>query len=228
MRRWEEAGWQEEDLNQLQLSFLQSIFECKEPEGVDGTIAYARYLNKAGVNPDNYPIFLKLFEIKNHWVIDALLGEGDPESFFKGVQPNYYILAECFKAFTRAKRGGIYPKALLVYLGLLELSYENPLEGYRTYPVSSADVNNLGKHLDANQDQTYPLNKSILYILDRIAALLDPGRPEENEDIATVATQTNNIRGKFLDITKSLNEAIPDLLLETEDHLKAEVPPSKP
>ncbi len=228
MKRWEEKGWQEEDVNTLELSFLHKIFKCEDTEGVNGTVCYAKYLNKIGVHADNYPVFLEILAAKNHWVIDALLGDKDPESFFQPVQHNYYILKECFKAFTESKNGGIYPKNLLVYLGILEVTYQSPLEGYRVYPVSSSDLNNLGKHLDAEQDQTYSLNKSILQILDKIASLIDPGRPEENEEIVKVATQANNIRGKFLDVTKSLNEAIPDLLLEKGNFAEQEISPSLP
>jgi hypothetical protein len=66
-----------------------------------------------------------------------------------------------------------------------------------------------------------------LNILDKVASLIDPGRPEEDQEIMAVATQANNIRGKFLDMNKSLNEAIPDLLLQTEDYTKLEIAPSK-
>jgi len=228
MKRWEESGWQEEELNKLELSFLHRIFQCKETEGVDGTVYYAKYLNKVGINADNYPAFFKILATKNHWVIDAVLGDKKPKTFFQPVQPNYYILKECFKAFAESKRGGIYPKNLLVYLGVLDVTYQNPFEGYRVYPVTITDINNLGKHLDEDQGQTYPLNKSILTILDKIASLIDPGRQEENEEITAVATQANNIRGKFLDITKSLNEAIPEPLLEKGNFADQEVSPSRP
>ncbi|MCF7928088.1 MAG: hypothetical protein K9L68_03865 [Spirochaetales bacterium] len=227
MKRWEESGWTQEDLDKLELSFLTNILELQETEGVDATIAYARYLSMVGVNPDNYPIFLKILALRNHWVADALLGNAEPETFFIKVQPNYYILKECFRALTQAKRGGLYPKALQVYLGLLKVTYQSPLEGYRVYPLNPEDVNNLGKHLDEAQDQKYDLNSSILSILDTIASLVDPGRPSEDQELMSVATQANNIRGKFLDMNKSLDEAIPDLLLKTEDYTQLETPPSK-
>jgi hypothetical protein len=226
MTRWEESGWTVDDLNKLKLSFLENIFKLKEPEGVDATMAYARYLNMVGVNPDNYPIFLMLISMRNHWVVDALLGDNDPDSFFSKVQPNYYILKECFQAITKLKRGGIYPKSLQVYLGLLKVTFENPLEGYRVYPLSPEDVNNLGKHLNEDKDQTDPLNSSILNILDMIASLVDPGRPSEDQKLMSVATQANNIRGKFLDMNKSIDQAIPDLILGIEDYTALEQPPS--
>jgi len=228
MKRWEEEGWQEDDLNKLELSFLRDILKCREAKAVDGAIAYASYLNKVGVNSDNYPIYLKLLAIRNHWVVDALVGTTDPDTFFGNIQANYYIIRDCFQAFAAVRRGGIYEKSLLVYLGMLRRTYHNPLEGYRIYPVTISDVNHLGKHLNEEKDQMFDLNKSILSILDKIASLLDPGNTESIDDeLLKVATQANNIRGKFLDMTKSLSEAIPDLMLQTDEFSTQEVPPSK-
>jgi hypothetical protein len=226
MNRWEEQGWQEEDLDKLELSFLQRIIACKEPEGVDCTVTYATYLNMVGVNPDNYPAFFRMLNTRNHWVVDALLGDNDPETFFSSVQPNYFIIRECFRALTNSGPGGLYPQSLLVYLGLVKQNYTNPGEGYRVYPLSTEDLNNLGKHLDEEQDQTYPLNRSILGILDDIASLLDPGNIVDDQDVLRVATQANSIRGKFLDSTKSLRESIPDLLLQREDYTQNEIAPT--
>ncbi len=226
MQTWEERGWQEEDLNKLQLAFLTDIFKNEQSVSVDATIAYAKYLNFIGANPDNYPIYLKLIGMRNHWVVDALIGDNNPETFFSHVQMNYFIIKECFRAFTVAPRGGIYPKSLHVFLGMLQTTYKNQLEGYRVYPLTITDVNNLGKHLNEDTDQRDPLNFIILTILDKIASLIDPGRDEEDKEIIAVATQANNIRGKFLDFTKGLKEAIPDLLLETSDYTTSEVKPS--
>lgn len=227
MQRWEERGWQEEDLNKLELGFLQEIFKNSESVSVDATIAYASYLNFVGANSDNYPIFLKIIGMSNHWVVDAIIGDNDPATFFSHVQMNYFIIKACFEAFKAAPRGGLYPKSLHVFLGMLQVTYKNQLEGYRVYPLTITDVNNLGKHLNEELDQRDPLNMIILTILDKVASLIDPGRDEEDADIIAVATQANNIRGKFLDFTKNLAEAIPDLLLKTSDYKTLEVKPTK-
>lgn len=121
MGRWEEDGWQEEDLNKLKLKFLSSMFACKEPQGVDVTVYFAKYLNMVGITSDTYPIYLSLFRKQNHWVVDALIGDTDPRDVFKEIQPNFFILAECFKAFADSARGGIYPKSLLVFSGFWRL-----------------------------------------------------------------------------------------------------------
>jgi hypothetical protein len=220
-------GWSENEINNLELKFLHEIFDCKNNLGVDASIAYARYISeKIKLNPDNYPVFMLLLESGNHWVIDALIGNTKPEELFKPVQPNSFLIAECFKMLTGWKSGSIYPKSLLVIFGLLKQCFEHQTEGYRMYKVSIPDVNNLGKHLDKSKDQTDPVNKTILHLLDKIASLIDPGNIESDQEKIKVATQANNIRGKFLDSTKKLNEAIPDIFLERGDFNKDEVPPS--
>ncbi|MFW6211621.1 MAG: hypothetical protein ACOC8L_01875 [Spirochaetota bacterium] len=225
MKRWEVEGWKEADVDQLELSFLHQVLAVGSARAVDATLTFAKYLEEVGVNSDTYPIYLKLLETPNHWVIDALIGDRDPEKYFAHIQMNYYIVNACFRALEKAKSGSVYPKCLLVYLGILEVTYENPVEGYQVYPVSSNDINQLGKHLDESQDQMNPLNRSLLYLLDKIASLLDPGNMVEDQKILQVAVQANNIRGKFLDATKNLRESIPDLLLERGDYTDNEVQP---
>ena len=105
--------------------------------------------------------------------------------------------------------------------------YENPVEGYRLYPLTIPDLNNLGKHLDESKDQKDQVNSILLHLLDKISTLLDPGNIiVSDKTVLQIATQANNIRGKFLDITKKLNEAIPDNLLERGDFTIDEVSPS--
>jgi hypothetical protein len=222
------TGWPEEEVNKLEITVLHKMFDCKDPESVDGTVAFAAFVSKLKLDPDNYPIFLKLLQFENHWVIDALIGDADPVGFFKLVQPNPFILSECFKMFTRWQPGSIYAKSLLVLFGQLKVGYENPHEGYRLYPLTIADINHLGKHLDKTKDQTDPVNRTILEILDRIASLNDSGSIALNDTHAlAAANQANAIRGKFLDTTKKLSEAIPDNLLKRDEMNQKEVAPRK-
>ena len=221
------AGWTEDEINNLELSFLHKMFSCKDPAGVDTTMMYARYMSNVELDPDNYPIFLKLLQFENHWVVDALIGGKDPETFFKTVQPNKFILAACFKMFTRWERGTIYDKSLLVLFGLIQACYQNSHDGYRIYPITISDINHFAKHLEDENDQTNAVNRTILSVLDRITTLNDPGSlPPANNEVVALATQANNIRGKFLDMTKNLNEAIPENLLKKGDIKIKEVAPT--
>jgi hypothetical protein len=234
IRRFRMAGqawplWSEAEINNLSLGYMNDIIDCKDGYSTFAAVALSHYLvNKIGLNPDNYPIFFKLIESGNRWVIDTLVADRDPSKFFGSIQPNTYMLEACFSMLTKWKAGEIYPQALVIIFGLLSVCYEIPEEGYRLYPVDVTDINNLGKHLDKAKDQMDPLNRAVLSVLDRIAALIEPQKPMPPVEIQDVALQANNIRGKFLDMTKKLNESIPDILLERGNYETAEVKPNVP
>ncbi|HUX21209.1 MAG TPA: hypothetical protein VMW69_08200, partial [Spirochaetia bacterium] len=180
------------------------------------------------LDSDNYPVFLKLLTLQNHWVADALLDGAIAEHFFDTVQPNRFILVSCFNMLGAFRPGEMYPRSLLVVIGLLKRVYEQPRDGYRVYPLNVTDVNNLAKHLDESEPQSYPLNQTILHLLDRVASLADPGvTPPSEKQMADVATQANNIRGKFLDQTKHVREAIPTELLRRGDYRAKEIAPTR-
>lgn len=221
------AGWTVEQIDSLELSFLHKALQCTDAHSVDVAVAFAGYMSLQQLDSDDYPVFLKLLQLSNHWVVDALLGNADPEGFFDVVQPNRFILSSCFKMFGSFRPGEIYPRSLLVLIGLLRRSYEEPKDGYRVYPLTITDVNNVAKHLDENEGQSYPLNQSILHLLDRIASLADPGvTPPSEKQMGEVAMQANNIRGKFLDQTKHIREAIPIELLRRGDYRNNEIAPT--
>lgn len=217
--------WSEEDINSLELNYLNSIMNCDTQECVDTIYSFAKYMAKEKLTPDNYPIYLKLFSGGNHWIIDALLDNNDPAIFFKVVQPNSYIVSECFKMLEKWKSCDIYPKLFLIIMGILKVTYDNPVEGYKIYPLTPEDINNIGKHLDKNQSQNQPTNRIVLHVLDRLASLADTNFIE-GKNISKVADQANNIRGKFLDETKSMDEAIPTNLLIKGASLKNMIKPS--
>lgn len=219
--------WSENEIDALALSYINDIIQAKDGYSVFAAVALSHYLvGKVGLNPDNYPIFFRLIESGNRWVIDALTEGREPAKLFQTIQPNTFMLKECFRMLTKWKPGEIYPKALQIIYGLITLCYEVPEEGYRLYPLTVSDINNLGKHLDKSKDQMESLNRIVLSTLDRIAGLIEPQKPMPSREVQDVALQANNIRGKFLDMTKKLNEAIPDILLERGDWTKTEIPPN--
>lgn len=207
---------------EMENRLLQGIFNCRTNEAVEAAINYASFLSTVGITPENYPLFLKMLEIENHWVVDSLIGNRDPFLLLSPVQPNEFIVSKIFGMMTRWHKGGIYPKNLSVILGVLQSVYSSPRDGYRIYRLRIADVNALGKHLDKEKGQDDPLNRVILEILDKISMLEEPGNAEMEE----IAIQAASIRNAFFDSRKRMDDVIPPVLLVTVNDRK-EVPPRK-
>ncbi len=217
-----EESWTEDEISHIENHLLQGVFGCRTPEAVEGALTYARYLSTCGISPENYPVFLRMLEIENHWVIDALVGDRDPFLLLSSVQPNGYIVERIFAMLTRWHRGGIYSKNLQVILGVLQSVYTSAKDGFRIYPLTIANVNALGKHLDKSKGQDEPLNRVILEILDRIADLNEPGNLEMEE----VAIHSSNVRQAFFDDRKVMADVIPPVLL-VEIDTRSEVTPRR-
>jgi hypothetical protein len=211
------------DVAGIENSMLKGILGCRTQEAVESAITYAHFLNKTGLTNENYPLYIKVLEIGNHWVIDALIGERDPFLFFSSIQPNWEILGSCFALLAERHPGAIYAKSLSVVLGILQAAYNVPVDGYHLYDLSVSDVNSLGKHLDEEAGQEDSLNRVILDILDKVSHL--EGLEPDNRNLEEVAIHANEIRNFFFDETKHLNEVIPPVLLARMDYRKFEVVP---
>jgi hypothetical protein len=214
--------WARESIWAVENRLIQQIVSARTSEAVEAAIAYTRFLRLSGLTSDNYPLFLKMLEIENHWVLDALIGDEDPFLFLSTIQPNNYVISKCFTLLTRWHPGGIYPNTLSITLGVLQNAFSSPKDGYKIYPLTVADVDNLGKHLEKEKGQNYPLNRCILDILDRIGSLQGLGWDESMEEVARQAVK---IRSNFFDTTKKLEDCIPQVLLVRGDYLKDEVSP---
>ena len=217
-----EDKWDESQIVEIENNLLQGIFGCRTTEAVEAAITYAKFLSTVGITPENYPVFLKILEIENHWVIDSLIGSRDPFLMFSPVQPNKYIVHRIFAMVTKWHKGGIYSKNLSVILGVLQSVYSSPKAGYRIYPLSIANVNALGKHLDKEKGQDDPLNRVILEILEHIAELEESGK----SDMEEVAIHASAIRNAFFDNRKQMENVIPPVLLVTISD-RVEMPPRK-
>lgn len=217
-----EEVWDEKSIAEIETRLLQGSLGCRSTEAVESATTYAKFLSSVGITPENCPVFLRMLEIENHWVIDALIGERDPFLLLSGVQPNKYIVGRIFAMMMRWHRGGIYHKNLGVILGVLQSVYSSARDGYRIYPLSIADVNALGKHLDKETGQDDPLNRVILEILDKLSELEASGHSEMEE----VAIHTANVRQAYFDDRKSMEDVIPPVLLVTLDD-RAEIPPRR-
>ena len=214
--------WSEAEVSEIEIHLLQGIFQCRTTEAVESSVTFARYLSTVGITPENCPLFLKILEIENHWVIDALIGDRDPFLLLSAVQPNAFIVNRIFGMMTKWHKGGIYSKNLSVILGVLQSVYSSPKDGYKIYPLTIANLNAMGKHLDKEKGQDDPLNRIILEILDKISDLEDGGNP----DLEEKAIHASNIRNCFFDNRRKMEDVIPPVLLVTVNGRK-EIEPRK-
>jgi hypothetical protein len=217
-------NYTKEDIAAIEYSLLKGFMGARTTEAVEAAMTYATYLNSIGITGSNYPIFLKVLGVRNHYVIDSLLGTRDPFLFMSSIQPNYFIVATCFSFLAKNHPAEIYSKTLGIILGVFQATYSNPFDGYKIYPPTIADVNSLGKHLIEEKGQDDLLNRSILDILDKISGLEGQNIDEEMEDLAVHA---HNIRNNFFDSTKRLVDVIPEVLLKSETNLDPEIDPRK-
>ena len=217
-------SWSQEDIAAIEYSLLKGLMGVRTPEAVEAAITYGNYLNSLGITSSNYPIFLKVLGVRNHYVIDALLGTRDPFLFMSSIQPNYFIVATCFSFLAKYHPAEIYSKTLGIILGVFQAAYNNPLDGYNIYPPTIADINSLGKHLIEEKGQDDLLNRSILDVLDKISSLEGQQIDEDMEDLAVHA---HNIRNNFFDSTKRLVDVIPAVLLKSEPNMDPEIEPRK-
>ncbi len=216
-----EEVWSEESIYRVENHLINNMFACRTPDAVESAITYTRFLRISGLTNDNYPLFLKLLEMDNHYVIDSLIGKTDPFLLLTPIQPTKHLISTCFRLLTNWHPGGIYPKTLSIVLGVLQASYSYAKDGYLVHKVMINDVNNLGKHLNKDKGQKDPVNRAILDILDRIALLEGQG----DEEMELIARQCNLIRSYFFDKRKKMEDSIPQVLLVKSDYLVKEVLP---
>jgi hypothetical protein len=218
----DDSNVSESQIAEIETRLLQGIFGCRSTEAVEAAVTYATFLSTVGLTPDNYPVFLRMLEIENHWVIDSLISERDPFLLLSAVQPNTFIVTRILAMMTRWHKGGIYHKNLSVILGVLQSVYSSPKDGYRIYPITIQDTNALGKHLDKEKGQDDPLNRAILEVLEKLAELEGADSPDMEE----VAIHASAIRNAFFDDNKKMEQVIPPVLLVTMMD-RNEVPPRK-
>ncbi len=218
-----EEAWTNESIMAVEINIIERMIGGRTVEAVESGISYARFLKLAGMSNDSYPLFLRLLEVENHWVIDSLIGDKDPFLLLSSIHPNNYLILNAFKLLTNWHPGGIYPKTLAIILGVLQAAYSSAKDGYRIYNSSINDINNLGKHLNKELGQDDPNNRCILDILDRIGSLAGT---TENQDIEQTARQANSIRTFFFDKRKKMEDIIPQVLLVKSDYIAKEIAPN--
>lgn len=214
--------WSDQSIFRVENHIINNIFACRTTDAVEAAITYSAFLRRSGLTNENYPLYLKLLEMDNHYVINSLLGTTDPFLFLTPIQPTKHLVSTCFRLLTNWHPGGIYPKTLAIVLGALQAGYSYAKDGYRIHTVTINDVNNLGKHLNKEKGQDESVNRAILDILDRLASLEGQGDAE----MELLARQCNVIRGNYFDKRRKMEDAIPQVLLVKSDYLVKEVLPA--
>ncbi|MGA2641590.1 MAG: hypothetical protein ABSG21_11895 [Spirochaetia bacterium] len=214
--------WSDQSIFRVENHIINNIFACRTTDAVEAAITYSAFLRKSGLTNENYPLFLKLLEMDNHFVIDSLLGTTDPFLFLTPIQPTKHLVSTCFRLLTNWHPGGIYPKTLAIVLGAQQSAYSYAKDGYKIHKVAINDVNNLGKHLNKEKGQDESVNRAILDILDRLASLEGQG----DDEMELIARQCNVIRGNYFDKRRKMEDAIPQVLLVKSDYLVKEVLPA--
>jgi hypothetical protein len=217
-----ERTWSKETIMQVELGIVQNLLGCRTEEAVEASNSFAHFLSLSGLTNDNYPLFLKLLEVENHWVIDTMVAKRDPFLILSPIQPNSYLIFTAYKLLTNWHPGGIYPVTLSVVLGILQAAFASPKDGYKIYAVSINDVNNLGKHLNKETGQDDQNNRCILDILDRLGSLAGTSNDPEKEQMSR---QANNIRTFYFDKRKKMEDIIPQVLLVKSDYIAKETAP---
>ncbi|MCK4542457.1 MAG: hypothetical protein KAU17_09500 [Spirochaetales bacterium] len=217
-----EDAWSKESIMAVEINIIERMIGCRTVEAVEAAISYAWFLRLSGLDNDNYPLFLRLLEVENHWVIDSLIEDKDPFLLLSSIHPNNYLILNSYRLLTNWHPGGIYPKTLAIILGVLQAAYSSPKDGYRIYNASINDVNNLGKHLNKELGQDDANNRCILDILDRFGSLTGTS---ESAAIEQTARQANSIRTYFFDKRKKMEDVIPQVLLVKSDYIAKEIPP---
>lgn len=216
--------WKRESILEVENRLLHQLMSARTPEAVEAAVSYARFLRMSGLTSENYPVFLKMLEIENHWVLDALVGDRDPFLLLSTIPPNRFVVSKCFKLLTKWRAGGIYPKTRAIVLGMLQNAYSSPKDGYKIYSLSIADVDNLGKHLEKDVGQDEPQNRCILDILEKFGSLEGL---QWDDSMEGVARQAMTIRSNFFDNTKMLEDCIPQVLMVRGDYLEIEKSPNE-
>ena len=98
--------WSDLSIFRVENHIVNNIFACRTTDAVEAAITYSTFLRKSGLTNENYPLWLKLLEVENHWVIDALIRDKDPFLLLSPIPPNSYLMLETLQAADQVAPGG--------------------------------------------------------------------------------------------------------------------------
>lgn len=204
-------------------TLLRGLFGSASEAEVESATGFARHLSRVGINVGNYPLYLRLLQTNNHWIVDALLGKRSARLLFSSIRPNAFLVSKAFELLSFWHPGEIYAKVLESIIGIVENAYHEPDDGYKIYPLRLADLNSVGKFLDEGLDQFAGGNALILQVLDRMTRI---GLHETSPGKRLLAKHAYDIRMAYFDDSKSCTDVIPALLLTPIEQGSTEVAPS--
>lgn len=203
----------DEEFSRFLQKTMYEIIECKDVRASSALYAYSNFLNKKPFRYDHIPLYLELFQTNNRYTIDAMMSGHVPERFFDFVRvPNRYILRRIFEILGLFQKNTLYTQTLKSFFGLLKRVYKSAIDGYRIYPLTIAELNNIGKFLDEKKTQNYHLNRDILDILLFLTEMDDGGELDTTK--IGVARHASRIRSDFFDQKRSLIQSMTDVILQ--------------
>lgn len=200
-----------EVINKLKVQYLLEALDVKNAKAVSLATTYASFLNQWGVHPDTFFLFLEVLGIRNKWVVEALTAKTDLVDFLEPVLPSHYLLKQVFDLLRNFDKGSIHENVLTIFVGMIYKVYKSAVEGYRLYPLTISDLNNLAKHLIEDDSPNNPVNKNILAVLNSLSKLEEL---ETSGDKYDIAKQSGKIRANFFDSHKSLDYSITENMLK--------------
>lgn len=203
---------------------LKGIFGCSTAVEVESSTSFARYMSQVGCNLSTYPLFLRLLQTNNRWVVDALIGDREARLLFTSIRPNTFLVAKAFELLSFWHPGEIYEKVLQAVMGIIENAFYDPDDGYRIYRLRHSDINSIGKFIDEERDQFSETNTLALHVLDRITQM---AAYEASPRKRALSKHAFDIRLAYFDDTKRCIDVIPHVLLTRLDGTAATVHPSK-
>lgn len=202
---------------------ISEVFVADEGIKIDGLLWIVEYLNQRGITYDNYPFYMRLLSINNHWISDKIFGEADPFFCFDQIDVNGYIVKRAFEELRFNRRGGIYEKNLLAYLGILKRNYTFKRDALSLHEeLSIEDINAIAKYLDFEAGPQDNINVKVLLILDIIAGL---HQHEPSGEVLAIVNHAREIIVSFYTPYKGAHTILPEDLTIPDDYKNYEVSP---
>jgi hypothetical protein len=216
----------EEASRKVKQQYLYDVLAAKDVQAATALYAYAQFLNRHPLRYEYFPLYLKVFEANNRYAIDAMLEGYENESFLDMVIiPNHYVVEKIFRLLGLHMSNSLYEKTVLVLCGFVRRVYMMVEDGYRIFQPTINDLNGLAKHLNEDEDQDFPGNRTILDILQYLSGL--DNLNETDKQKLDIGRQANRIRGDFLDDKRKLLQAITSAVLKKAESVDFGIVPAQ-